>query len=155
MHSGVPNNWWILVSCETKSLSLFSCTVLSPGLGKRLCCTEKCTDKEQERLWPWLACSWNAGEQVALDEERGDGRRSWRWDLSMETQSSSRAQSSAMPPTPGCAGSACAQSPCTEMHLLSACPEFQVVGRLSWSSEHISLIFPHSYFYSSKQGSRP
>lgn len=85
VHRGVPSNWWILVSCETKSLLLFSCTVPSPGLGKRLCCTEKCTDTEQEWLWPWV-CSQSAEEQVALGEERGAGRRSWRWDLSMETR---------------------------------------------------------------------
>lgn len=46
-----------------------------------------------------------------------------------DTGSSSRAQSSAVPPAPACVGSACAQSSCTEMHLLSACHSFQVVGR--------------------------
>lgn len=44
----------------------------------------KCT--EQEWLWPWRVCSQSAEEQVALGEERGAGRRSWRWDVSMETR---------------------------------------------------------------------
>lgn len=38
--------------------------------------------------------------------------------------SSSRTQSSAVPPTLTCGGSAYAQSLCTEMHLLSACHRF-------------------------------
>lgn len=60
-----------------------------------------------------------------------------------DTGSSSRAQSSAVPQHLLYVGSACAQSLCTEMHLLSACHRFQVVVRVSWScSEYVSLIFP-------------
>lgn len=83
---GVPKNWWILVSWKTKSVLVFSCAVLSPGLGKRLCCTEKCTDKEQGRLWPWQVCSWSAGGQVALGEETGAGGTISVWKLGKQQQ---------------------------------------------------------------------
>lgn len=152
VHSGVPSNWWILVSCETKSLLLFSCTVPSPGLGKRLCCTEKCTDCTYKMYRARMALAL-AGLQPKCRRtgSPGWGERSWQEELEVgcqhgNTGSSSKAQSSAVPPTPACAGSARAQSLCTEMHLLCACHRLQVVGRASWScSEYISLISPQLF----------